>query len=247
MKPLYILIAIATLASCATRQDVHVFNQGYSDTEVQAVVAALRESGFRPRPNALAVPDGIRASSIIYPPIVEDFNTVALLRDTLSAAGHPKLELIYETRGEHFYSTENIGLYLVNPDYTKPEEKNSSDQLSESPVLSHIYYSNCETVEAELSLFGQSTALLEVIEWSERTGRERSRVFDGQWSRTDSTLTFELFDEGEMVFGYSEFDGKDDYGRFYGIDLVSIENNSELATCDYRYVTYDLGTTLNRI
>lgn len=247
MKKSLLPIALVILTSCTARQDVHVFNLGYSDAEVQTVMAALQESGFRPHANSLAVPDGIHSSSIIYPPIVENFETVSLLRDTLASTGHAQLELIYETRGEHFYSTENIGLYLVNPEYSEPVPQTSSDPQGQHPELSHVYYSNCEDVEAELSLLGQDAAVLEVIEWSERTQRERSTVFDGQWSRSDSTLEFELFDEGKIIFSYSEFDGRDDYGRFYGIDLVNIENLSELASCDFRYVTYDLGTTLQRI
>lgn len=242
-----ILLSLALLASCASRQQVHVFNEGYSDGDIAAVLTALRDSGFEPRRNELEVPEGIRTSSIIYPPIVQEFETVALLQDTLARLGHESVELIYETRSEHFYSTENIGLYLVNPDYDPPEAQAESPDRNEGPILSRIYYSNCDEVDAELSLLGQDTAILEIVEWNENTDRERATLFDGQWSRTESTVEFELFDGGRILFEYNEFDGRDDYGRFYGIDLISTANSSDLTSCDFRFITYDLRTTLNRI
>ncbi len=193
------------------------------------------------------MPEGIYRSSIIYPPIVEDPQSLDQLRDSLVPLGIPEPELIYETRGEHFYSTENIGLYLVNPNYVAPESIADSTQQGAGPTLSHIYYSNCADVDAELSLFGENAAILELVEWNERTQREQSTQFDGLWQAMESTIRFELFDAGTILFEFSEFDGRDDYGRFYGIDLVSIENDSELATCDFRFITYDSRTTLDRI
>ena len=60
-------------------------------------------------------------------------------------------------------------------------------------------------------------------------------------------MTFELFDEGTIQFSYSEFGGRDDYGKFYGVVLESLENTTDLNTCDFRYITYDARESLNRI
>lgn len=246
MKNIIIIVPFFLLmASCATRHEVHIFNKGYSSEEIGEVAHTLNELGFSVRPNDLDIPKQISRTAIIYPPIVQDFASIETVRNSLSKIGISNVDLIYETQGEHFYSTENIGLYLVNPDYVEPQEQEKG--LSPAQNLSRTYYSNCDDLEAQLNLFPAGAAILQVFEWNDTENRERTYVLDGEWDTSENRLAFELFSGGTIEYVVSEFIGRDDYGRFYGIDLESDENTSELQPCDFRYITYDSRETLNSI
>jgi len=246
MKKLVFTIICLWQTSCAFRQDVHIFNQGYAPEEIGKVVRVLDELGFDARPNNLNIPEEISRTSIIYPPIVQNFATIDTVRNSLSEIGFPNIELIYKTQGEHYYSTENIGLYLVNPSYNQPDDKNSSEESNSGPQISRIYYSDCGNIEAELNLFPQGAAILEIYEWNERTKREQTQQIDGEWSISQSQVIIDLFDGRSIVFGFREFSGRDDYGRYYGIQLENANNSTDITSCDFRYITYDFGESIIR-
>jgi len=137
----------------------------------------------------------------------------------------------------HFYSAENVGLYLVNPDYEKPSapaiEKTDPDSL-----LSQLYYSDCDSMEAQLSLFPEGVAVFEIFEWNERTNRESKNTLDGEWHASEAAISIEVFDHGVIDYNFTEFSGRDDYGRFRGIDLTNTRNNTTIESCNFRYIVY---------
>ena len=229
---------------CATRHEVHIFNQGYSSAKVSQVTAALDDAGFKTKPNHLAVPDQITRTSIIYPPIVQDFTGIDSVKDALSGIGFSQIELIHETQGEHYYSSENIGLYLVKPGYVP--QSDFEDKVDSKQNLSRIYYSNCGDLEAQLNLYPAGAAMLELYDWNERTDREITIVVDGEWNAAETELVFGLFDGGEIIYSISEFEGRDNYGRFVGIDLDVLKNTTDQQSCNFRYISYDSRETLNR-
>jgi len=247
MKKLVFTIICFSFLSCTSRQVVHVFNQGYTPEEIGKVVHVIDGLGFDARLNHLEIPNQLSRTSIIYPPIVQRLSTIDTMRDSLSEIGFNDIELIYETQGEHYYSTENIGLYLLNPNYVRPVENDRSEESYPGPRLSRIYYSDCDSIEAELSLLPQGTAILEIYVWNERIDREQTQLIDGEWSITDNNIVFDLFDEGSIEFDFSEFSGRDDYGRYYGIHLEIEYNSTNLLSCDYRYISYGSRESFNRI
>ena len=83
LKPLLTSLAFGLLCSCASQQQVHIFNLGYSSEEIELVASPLSEAGFSPRQNSLSVPEEIQQSSIIYPTIVQDFGKIETLRTEL--------------------------------------------------------------------------------------------------------------------------------------------------------------------
>lgn len=229
------LLSLLLLVSCVSDQQVHLFSKGVSQEELVRVGEALQESGFEVRPNALEIPGQIARNTIIYPPVIGDPAILDALQSSLAKVGFPNTELVYGTLGEHYYSTDNIGLYLVNTDFVEQTEMNDGN---ESLELVGIYYSDCDETESELSLFAQGVGILEVFVWNEKANEERSTPFDGEWTVTGSTVALNLPDLGSIEFEVSEFEGRDDYGRYHGVRLESLRNESVLANCDFQFVTY---------
>lgn len=247
MPRIFLLIFLGFLLfSCATQHELHVFNQGFTETEVEELVLLLESSGFNPQINTLPVPREIRRSSIIYPPIVQNIEDIELLQRILSDVGYGEVQLNYETVGEHYYTTENIGLYLVNPQYRETEQTPPQGQEETGIRLSHVYYSECDSLEGELSLFPEGVAILEVFDWNERTNRERSQQFDGEWDNSENELAVTLFDGDALTFAIDEFRGSDSYGRFYGINLKSRATQAIVGSCDFRFISYDFSETLSQ-
>lgn len=111
----YSTIFLLLLCSCASRQEVHIFSKGVSIEEVSRVSAIINKAGLKAQPNKLEVPSLIGTTSIMYPPIVKDFASIERLRNLLKESGYSKVALISSSQGGHSYSTEHIGLYLVDP------------------------------------------------------------------------------------------------------------------------------------
>jgi hypothetical protein len=241
MQMLFLTVVLLALLSCSSGPAVHVFDRGYGDEQVSAIADSLQAAGYKALPNPIAVPASIRRNSIIYPVIVEDFRTIETLQHTLEQQGLGDFQLIHLGEGGHRYSTENIGVYLINPDATNSTRAAATAADNGGLQLSRLYYSNCSAYEADLSLFAGGSAILQSYSIDYSDNDEETRIYDGQWQQQDARLQLDFFDAGQILFEIREFRGRDDYGRFYGIDLHTAENSASLDSCDFRFLTYDPG------
>lgn len=234
------------VTTCTVPTQVHVFSLGVEKAQVEAFVEQLDEAGFAARAVSLPVPASINRHTIIYPAIVQDFAVVDQIESAMAQAGYPDSRLIRETEANHIYSTENIGVYLVNPDY---DPIAAADQVnpyalgdSDASGLSYLYYSECpqgSEAQFELSLFPSGVAVLEEFYWDEEQGRERTRLFDGEWQPVEQSLTLELFELGTTGFSISRFDGEDRYGPFEGLMLIDeAEGLAGKERCNFGYKNY---------
>lgn len=229
------------MLGCNAGPAIHVYERGYGDIELISIADALQAAGYNARPNPIAVPASIRRNSIIYPAIIEDFRTIESLQQSLELQGLGKFQLIHRGEGGHRYSTKNIGVYLVNPEATGNADESGTGEDNGGLQLSRLYYSDCSAYEADLSLFAGGSAILQSYRIDFEANDEDVQVHDGQWQQHNSTLQIDFFDAGQIHYEIREFRGRDDYGRHYGIDLKTLQNNASIDECDFRFLTYDPG------
>ncbi|PCH62341.1 MAG: hypothetical protein COC19_03030 [SAR86 cluster bacterium] len=208
---------------------------------IAALTEVLEDQGFRVTVNSLPIPASIHSPTIIFPPLVQDMSRVDTIQAAMQNAGFEQVRLIYNTQGNHFYSTENIGVYLLSADSPLPERNLDSTALggSDASKISHVYYSECADSESELNLFPGGVVLLEEFVWDERNEREHSIIYDGQWQEIDAAIVLDLYDDGELYFNIVEQTGSDRYGEFKGLTLVNQLKNAELNHCNYTYLDYE--------
>ncbi|NKB33661.1 MAG: hypothetical protein GKR91_11240 [Pseudomonadales bacterium] len=246
MFKLTTFLFVLLLSGCVSRTQVHIFSLGVEDEEISRLSSLFNDEGFEARPNELPVPGSIFRHTVIFPAIVQDFAIVELVESAMERAGYLNSQLILETEANHYYSTDNIGVYLVNPDF-----KGSDTSLVANPYLlggedstplTYNYYSECpegSEAQSELNLYPAGVVLLEEFIWSDEDNREVSVVHDGEWESDSSSVEISIFEGGELRFSIEEHSGSNWFGPFQGLTLKSQYSSMEIEQCDYTHLIYE--------
>ena len=238
-------LSVLLLAGCASQTQVHIFSLGIEDSEIVYLSSLLTEEGFDVQPNALPVPDRIFRHTVIFPAIVQDFAMVEMVESAMERAGYPNAQLILETEANHYYSTDNIGVYLVNSDF-----EGTAASLIENPYalggtdatpLTYNYFSECpdgSEAQSELNLYPSGVVLLEEFVWDDEDNREVSVVHDGEWKSDSSSVEIHIFDGGELRFSIEERRGSNWFGPYEGLTLKNQHTTMDITHCDYTHLEY---------
>lgn len=242
LKRCFYLLA-SLLIGCASEPRIHIFSLGIEESEVVQLSRMLDQAGFDARVNALPVPSHLFKHTVIFPAIVEDFTNIELVESTLEKAGYANPRLILESESNHHYSTDNIGVYLINPDFEGTAASLLADPYAlgkeESNSLSYNYFSECpkgSEAQSELNLYPSNVAILEEFIWDEESNDEKSILHDGEWSADSQTVEISLFKQGELRFAINRHSGSDWFGPFEGLTLVNEYSTVNIESCDYTYL-----------
>lgn len=215
------------------------------DSEITRLSNLLEEAGFDARPNKLPVPASVMRHTVIFPAIVQDFSTIELVESVMENAGYAEPRLVLESEANHHYSTDNIGVYLVNPNF-----EGTAASLIEDPYalgsegahpLSYNYFSECpdgSEAQSELNLYPSGVAILEEFIWDEESNREENVLHDGEWEADSTTVAVAIFGEGELLFSIKEHTGSDWFGPYEALTLVNQGSTMDIEHCDYTYLDH---------
>lgn len=244
-KSFALVLIVGIITSCASRTQVHVFSAGVDQQDVIQLSLLLEEQGFDARPNALPVPPNIAKHTVIFPAIVQDFATVELVESTMEAAGYSRARLVLEEEENHSYSTDNIGIYLVSPDYVYSAIDEVGDPYAlggdDATSLTYNYFSECpekSEAQSELSLFPSGVALIEEFRWDENSGTEVNVIHDGQWRLEASIIQVDMFEKGELRFSLNEHTGTNWNGPFEALTLMNEFSSFDDEPCNYTHLSY---------
>jgi len=233
------------LNACASGPKVHIFSLGVAPEEISMLADTLESQGYDAQPNSLPVPPTMVKNTLIVPAIVQDFATIEAIESAIVSTGFDEAFLVLESDSNHSYSTNNIGIYLVNPenDYVSPTTEYDPYALGveESVPLAFNYFSECakgSQAQSELNLYPAGVAILEEFIWDEVNGVEVSKLNDGQWQAGSTTVDVEIFDAGIIQFQIHQYEGSNWLGPYEAITLVNQQSTLDSESCDYTYLRY---------
>ncbi len=251
MKATPLILVLLLVTSCANQTRIHIFNEGFDSAAVSDLANLLAENGFDARPNELPVPASIPRHTVIFPALVQDFALVESIEAILIEAGYDKPRLIRQSEANHFFSTANIGIYLINPDAEFDPVANINDPYSlenegsrgadEGIALTYNYFSECprgSEAQSELNLYPGGTAIVEEFSWDEGREEEISTLHEAEWSVENSMLSVNLFSAGELQFSITEHKGSNWQGSYEGLTLVAIDSTADFEFCNYTHLRY---------
>src|SRR5690606_9058324 len=171
-----LLAGIAVLPSCSVTQ-VHVFSHDLPEAEVFRVAALLQRRGSETSINTLPVPEGIDGPTLLYSPAHERAAQIEKLGNLLIDSGY---DVILEpvSRGNHFYTASNVGLYLHGHRATTGQGKS---------LEGREFNGDCESVDAYLD-FSASRFSIEFIAWDDASQEEKVSTVEGVWRRRADTV-----------------------------------------------------------
>ncbi|WP_448548584.1 hypothetical protein [Thalassotalea fusca] len=166
------------LVACSSVPTVHVFPHYLTAHEKQKVVASLEAAEFEVQISEQVPPDGITQNSIVFSPALNAQDMLADLMTTLGNAGYEisSTNLIFS--GNHSFSQNNVGVYLI-PDGFVPPVTNYS-----IPFESEYLGDNCPNSNT-LTIQEDKTFTLLVERWNADTEQYDESSYQGFWSRED--------------------------------------------------------------
>ena len=222
-----VVLLLALISSCSSTQ-VHLFTEGSTEEELARLDEVLSQAGYQILRNSLPVPKGVVTPTIIYSPMHGNLSQIERLRDLLYTQGI-ELDLEPVSRGNHFYTGINVGLY---PKAFNPGRK------SELSVLGLELFGECPEVDATLVLNEDLTYTAEFIGWDDSKQVETKQDVKGHWWQSDQTVYLVLASK-KLPFGLSRFQDRSDYALIEGIRLDNVEESDLINRCDFVYTELD--------
>jgi len=177
MLKIITIALLVLITACSTH--IHLVTEGYSQQKVTQIRQSLIDSGYKVTTESIVIPKEFPNSVIAVNPSYRSFSTIENLRQLLSQlTAEPAVERRFG-QGRHFYTANNIGLYLRNPDFV------TEDRMP--PYLRTQY---CKKGDANLEFKSNGEFILEaerlvnddyVLEYS-----------NGKWQLANRMLTLHL-------------------------------------------------------
>jgi len=166
------------LVACSSVPTVHVFPHYLSAQEKQKVVASLKAAEFDVQISEQVPPDGISQNSIVFSPALNAQELLGDLMTTLASAGYEVSSTNLIFSGNHSFSQNNVGVYLIPEGFVMPVTNYSI------PFESEYLGDNCPNSNT-LTIQEDKTFTLLVERWNADTEQYDESSYRGFWSRED--------------------------------------------------------------
>ncbi|MCJ8321476.1 MAG: hypothetical protein MJK12_17710 [Colwellia sp.] len=225
LKILFITLSFL-LTACSTQ--VHLITEGYSTNKVNLLKQQLIEKGYRVKVLNITIPVEFPNSVIAINPSYQNFsaiNELSLLLESLAFSTAVERRF---GQGHHFYTANNIGLYLRNP------EVNSANSMP--PYLRTQY---CKKGDANLEFRKNGEFTLETESYV-----NDDYVLDtlpGKWWLANRVLTLTL-DNGTTAKFIKDQQQVETYQGMKPADVfLPSKENAELKQLSCKFIIIYMG------
>jgi len=223
MKLLSLIILSIALIACSSTE-VHLYTRYLSETEIENISSKLNESNFKIVPNTLSFPENIYQSTLIYSPFIKGDKTLDTLINSLSEVGWsiPTVEALVS--GNHWYSKDSVGLFLL------PEGVKQKDKIATQDLANDYESRNCDTI-VSIRLNKNNTYQLSFT----NKLNERTDHLKGSW-KIRSYPYIELTSFNKRWWFYFEIEQKvesDKISKIEIIELNPVESYSFFPNCSF--------------
>ena len=149
MKYISIILISIFLFGCSTTK-VHLYKRYLSTDEVKLITQKLKELDYEVESNTLAFPDEIQKSTVLYSPFIKGKGSLDNLINAIDKLGWPDADIQPLFKGNHWYSKNSIGLFLI------PEGMKQNDKMLSQDLVNQYTSEEC-TLSAKLILNRDNT------------------------------------------------------------------------------------------
>ncbi len=144
-----LLVSLTLLSGCQQRQAILIV-QGVEPIKVKTIETALIQSGWRVSQSPIAIPAEFPDAVLATNPAYRDTQAISDIKNILKGQGFTEPTEYKFAEGKHFFSMNNIGIYLRN-----------SEQALQPLQPDFIRTDHCAAGDATLNLSPQGQAVLE--------------------------------------------------------------------------------------
>jgi hypothetical protein len=210
MKLLGIIVVSITLLACSSTE-VHLYTRYLSDTEIEEISLKLGEAEFKVVTNTHSFPEEIKQSTLLYSPFIKGEKTLDVLIDSLSDMGWPISNVEALVSGNHWYSQDSVGLFLL------PEGVKQKDKIANQDLVNDYEGRNCDTL-VNLRLNKDNTYQLSFT----NRNKERTDHLKGSW-KIRSYPYVELTSFNERWWFYFEIEQKVESDKISKVNIIELK------------------------
>jgi hypothetical protein len=225
VKFLSVLILNIALVSCSSTE-VHLYTRYLSDTEIEKISKKLNKSNFKVIPNNLTFPEKINQSTLLYSPFIKGEKTLNRLLNSLSDIDWAIRNVEALVAGNHWYSKNSVGLFLL------PEGLKQHDKIASQDLVNRYESRNCKT-PVSIRLNKNNTYQLSFT----NKVYEHTDHLKGTW-KVRSYPYIELTSFNERWWFYFKIEQKvetDKVSKINIIELEPVESYSFFPHCSFEY------------
>ena len=167
-----VLVGLLFISGCS-KTYIHVAHQGYSNEEITELKDKLAKLPVTVVVSNILVPKNFSGSTIATNPNFTDSELLHRIQELLILSGFEQAKHLSFGQGKHFYSENNIGLYLQSFDNIKPK----------MPMYLRTQY--CKYADATIMFSTNNTFVLEFEKDQFEDGFE---FINGQYKFDGKTL-----------------------------------------------------------
>jgi len=217
------LLCVALLliiCGCSTKT-IHLYNQGYSEDEISHLKDSLVQQGYTVERPDVRVPNEFPNVVIALNPAFSDQDFYRYINQQLIDKGFGTATEFRFAQGQHFYSKNDVGIYLKNP-----------NQL-EQPMPPYLRTQYCKTSSGATILFNDNNKF--VLEYENNHYDEVLIKLNGEYSFDGTMLTLFPADMAKHAYRLHKEVRETPYGDRPADVFKPIANNSPLGefNCEF--------------
>jgi len=148
MKVLLIILLLV-LSGCQSPK-IYIINQGYSENQISSFKQAFKEQGLAVYESQVNIPKEFSDVALATNIGFSDQKLINKVQSILNKSGLTQAEHYRFKQGNHYYSDNNIGIYLNNP-----------NRLNKEDLPPYLTTQNCDFADATLQFIKSGEFVLE--------------------------------------------------------------------------------------
>jgi len=223
-----LIICILLLSACQSPK-VYIINQGYSDQKISQFKQAFKVQGLIVIESQVDIPKEFSDVALATNIGFSDQTLINQVQQILNQFGLSQTEHYRFKQGNHYYSNNNIGIYLKNP--------NRSDEENLPPYLTT---QNCAFADATLQFIKSGEF---VLEYENRPYTDdKLYKLSGLWRYVDGKLTLTGESIESQVYQQSNVTMQTHLGLRPGEEFKpqTTSNKFSALNCEYSIIYMDL-------
>jgi hypothetical protein len=215
-----LVLTIIILSGCTSAPKVHLFATHLEGTEVNRISTYLKKNDIDLSVNYLPFPENIHDNSLLYLPTYLGDSQIERLLKFSEKLGYKIKSTNIISQGNHSFTANNIGLYLLPDNYVEKEQHYPISLVNEYGSRT------CENATI-LQLNNNETFSVEVDTWDDITKQYNELLIEGTWQhQAEKTVVLSSKSWQQSLKLSREFSIKEtENGRWQVASLTPVERD----------------------
>lgn len=229
------LLALLLMITGCSHTQVHLYGRYLSPAQTEQLRSSLQKQGFAVTVNDLAFPAQVQQNTLITGLLMDRPDEADQLRTILGQQGWPLQRVESMVHGNHWYSGNTVGLFLLPPGVTTQQTQHPKD-------LSYLYQGVSCASPASLELQANQRFLIH----TNATDNLNAAMLQGQWRIRQYPYLELQADADPNWFYYLEISQTQSMDQISGVNeirLTPLQSYPAFAGCFFEYGVRQSHTT----